>query len=363
MYEDGNIPAMHPENAETILKTPDLWTQDKILTLGEEAARKISGFSDEVLNRIGRSYDVDSAGLLSKLNYLMGRFDKGDFGAKLYGGLLSGFFKSNKKAAEKLYEKYIVFSKEIDRIFIEIKKYEYEIKDTNEILLRMYDEIIKYYTELEKQIQCGKVYLSEELEPYLLMLRQRLTVSDTAAARIELAKFAEVKELLEQRIYDLELARALSLQTAPIIKLIQKGNNSLIRKIDSAFVVTLPLFKQTVIQTITRKRQKIYVDSMAALDASSNKLLRQNAKSIAGRMKMSQQMKQNSHDGINTVVESYNTIINGIREVEQMQKENLKKRESGMHQLEDIKASITAGKPIQVLIEGFDKMGGKAWGE
>lgn len=345
MHEDGNTPAVNPENAETVHKAPELWTQEKILALGEEAARRISGFSDEVLDRMSRSFDMDSAGLLSRLDYLMSRFDKGDFRARLYGGLLSKLFKTDRKAAERLYEKYIAFSKEVDRIFIEIKKYEYEIKDTNEILLGMYDEIIKYHTELEKEIQCGKTYLSRELEPYIRLLGQRYAVEGTAAARMESVKFAEAREMLEQRIYDLELARALSLQTAPIIKLIQKGNSNLVRKINSAFVVTLPLFKQTVIQAITRKRQKIYMDSMAAIDASSNRLLRQNAKSIAGRMKMSRQADAVNPER-NAIEESYNAIINGIREIGQLQKENLKQRESGIHQLEDIKAAITVGAAI-----------------
>ena len=58
-------------------------------------------------------------------------------------------------------------------------------------------------------------------------------------------------ELLEQRIYDLEMAKMVALQTAPQIRMIQKGNYKLVAKIQSAFVVTIPLFKSGLVDMNT----------------------------------------------------------------------------------------------------------------
>ena len=88
-------------------------------------------------------------------------------------------------------------------------------------------------------------------------------------------------ELLEQRVYDLEMAKMVSLQTAPQIRLLQRGNTKLIGKINSAFVTTIPIFKNGLIQAMAAKRQKLVADSMSELDRRTNEMLVRNAQNIS----------------------------------------------------------------------------------
>ena len=87
-------------------------------------------------------------------------------------------------------------------------------------------------------------------------------------------------ELLEQRKYDLEMAQQVIFQSAPQIRLMQQGNNHLIGKINSAFITTIPIFKQGLIHAVTIQRQKLVSDSMAELDKRTNEMLIQNAENI-----------------------------------------------------------------------------------
>ncbi len=53
---------------------------------------------------------------------------------------------------------------------------------------------------------------------------------------------------------------------------------NLVRKINSAFIVTLPVFKQALAQAIMLKRQRIQAESLAALDEKTNEMLLKNAR-------------------------------------------------------------------------------------
>jgi uncharacterized protein YaaN involved in tellurite resistance len=329
---------------EVIFDSPD-----KIFSYGEEATKGVSRFADEILSQLSLSFAEESSKLLATLNHLMGRFDKVDFHEDTsMKGFFSKLVQKVKKSAGDLYDKYTAFSKEIDKIFVDIKKYELEIKDTNGMLDRMYDENMRFYKELEKYIEYGKSYLENTISPAIGSLESKMSDPMNGVSQIELGKYNEIKETLEQRIYDLELAKAVSLQTAPQIKLIQKGNYNLIRKINSAFVITMPLFKQGIIQAITVKRQKLHMDSMKALDESTNKLLVQNAHNIVENAKTTAQLGNTSSVRVESIEESYNTIINGIKDVQLLQAENRKQREESMRKLEEYKTALITGQPLRL---------------
>ncbi|GAA3313659.1 hypothetical protein GCM10020331_004310 [Ectobacillus funiculus] len=74
---------------------------------------------------------------------------------------------------------------------------------------------------------------------------------------MELDSLRNAIELMEQRIYDLEMAKQVAYQSAPQIRLLQRGNTKLIAKINSAFVTTIPIFKTGLINAITAKKDRI----------------------------------------------------------------------------------------------------------
>ena len=105
-------------------------------------------------------------------------------------------------------------------------------------------------------------------------------------ASMQLDTLKNAIELLEQRIYDLEMAKMVSLQTAPQIRLLQRGNTKLIGKINSAFVTTIPIFKNGIIQAVAAKRQKLVAESMSELDRRTNEMLLRNAQNISSKVQI-----------------------------------------------------------------------------
>jgi uncharacterized protein YaaN involved in tellurite resistance len=211
---------------------------------------------------------------------------------------------------------------------------------------------MSFYSQLDEYVSNARNYLENEVNPQLNKLMEKSRESEDGELQLEAGKLNEIKEILEQRIYDLELAKAVSLQTAPQIKLVQRGNYNLSRKINSAFVITLPLFKQEIIQAITIKRQKIQMDSMNALDESTNKLLKKNAENIVTNATRSVEFNRNSAVRLDILEESYNTILNGIKEVEKLEAENREERISSMKRLDKLRQSLVSGQPITPIEPG-----------
>ena len=143
-------------------------------------------------------------------------------------------------------------------------------------------------------------------------------------------------DLLEQRRYDLEMAQQVSFQSAPQIRLMQQGNNHLIGKINSAFVTTIPIFKQGLIHAVTLQRQKLIADSMVSWIVARTKclcamlkILVQNSVNIA-RIAGSPSIK------IETIETTWQTIMSGIQETKQIQVETAKNREEGRKRIEQL---------------------------
>ena len=143
--------------------------------------------------------------------------------------------------------------------------------------------------------------------------------------------------MLEQRVMDLKTAESIALQSIPMIKTMEFSNATLTRKINSAFIVTLPVFKQALAQAMMLKRQKIQADSMSALDKRTNELLIKNAQNTVEQSKQITRMTNTSSVQIETLEKTWNTIVSGIDETKRIQEEAKKKREEDSKRLDVIK--------------------------
>ena len=143
--------------------------------------------------------------------------------------------------------------------------------------------------------------------------------------------------MLEQRTQDLRIAENVAMQSIPMIKTMEFSNMNLVRKINSAFIITLPVFKQALSQALLLKRQKIQADAMAALDEKTNEMLLKNAQNTVNQSKMTTQLASGSSVKIETLEKTWQTICRGIEETRQIQENAAKKRIDDQRRLEAIK--------------------------
>ncbi len=309
----------------------DIRNAQSIMSFGQDTAREISQFSDRILSTISNSSIEDSGRMLTQLNAIMKKFDKSDFEEKK-PNFFEKIFHKVKNDIENLINKYQTIDKDITKIYVEIKQYENEINKTNLMLEEMFEKNMVYYENLEKYIYAGQLVVEHIKNSIIPQLEGKATSGEQIDA-LNLQNGMQALEMVEQRVHDLELAKMVALQTAPQIKLIQRGNYNLLRKIGSAFVVTIPVFKSGLIQAIAIKRQKIQADAMEALDKTTNEMLLKNAQNIANQSIDIAKLTSGSSIKIETLEQTFETIMKGIEDTKQIEMENKQKREESRSKL------------------------------
>lgn len=319
---------------QQLIKNIDITNQQSLVEFGNEPSVQVSRLSDTILNSMKMTKIEDSGKMLADLAKLMTKFDKKDFEED--PGFFAKLFNKAKSATEKMLAKYQTVGKEIDSIFTQITQYKKEINSNNVMLDKLFEENLKYYKELELYVAAGN-YVAKKVETELLPEYEK-KASETQD-QMDINKLEELRgtlELFKQRVYDLEMAKMVALQTAPQIRLIQKGNYKLVMKIQSAFVITIPIFKIGLIQAINLKRQKVVADSMAALDQATNELLLKNAQNAKTQSVEIAKLAGSPSVKLETVEENWRIIMSGIDETRQIESENAKAREDGTKRLHEL---------------------------
>ncbi|MDF2035470.1 toxic anion resistance protein [Bacillus sp. CMF12] len=319
---------------QNLARSIDERDQIQILEFGKEPAVQISRFSDQILGNMRTTKVEDSGELLKQLGRIMDKFDKKDFeqGSK---GIFGKLFKRGEKMIEKLFGKYQTMGAEIDKVYVEISKYQSEMVDSTTMLEQMYEQNYQYYLTLEKYAVAGQLKADDLKANQLPQLEARAAQGDQMAS-MQLDTLRNAIELLEQRVYDLEMAKMVALQTAPQIRLLQRGNTKLIGKINSAFVTTIPIFKNGLIQAMAAKRQKLVADSMSELDRRTNEMLVRNAQNISNQSADIARLAGGPSIKIETIEESWNIIMKGMQETKSIEEENKRLREEGTRRLEQL---------------------------
>lgn len=312
----------------------EVFDPNSIVKFGSEAAEEVSKSADVVLNGMNMDQINNSGKMLEALDKIMGSFDIDEI--KEDKGLFGKLFGNAKKKLEKLLNKYNTMGDEIDKIYTQLKVYEGEIEKSNRNLDQMFNSNLEYYHELVKYIAAGEQGC-KELHEYIEQKEQELATSNNVDLQFEISNLRQAENMLEQRVMDLKTAESIALQSIPMIKTMEFSNANLTRKINSAFIVTLPVFKQALAQAMMLKRQKIQADSMSALDKRTNELLIKNAQNTVEQSKQITRMTNTSSVQIETLEKTWNTIVSGIDETKRIQEEAKKKREEDSKRLDVIK--------------------------
>lgn len=319
---------------DALVSTIEVNNLDTIVSFGAEAADEISKVADVVLNSMNMSQLDESSEMLSALSKIMSKFDIEEI--KDNPGLFGKLFNNLKKQLDKILAKYHTMGEEVDKIYVQLKGYESEIKQANKKLDQMFDANVEYYHQLVKYILAGEQGC-KEIEAYIAQRQEELEKTGDNAIQLELASLNNALMMLEQRTQDLRTAESVAIQSIPMIKTIEFSNMNLVRKINSAFIITLPVFKQALAQAIMLKRQKIQAESLSELDKKTNEMLIKNAKNTVEQSKMTAKLASGSSIKIETLETTWRTIMNGIDETQAIQENARKQRIDDAQRLDTIK--------------------------
>ena len=319
---------------DALVSKIELNNLDSIVTFGGEVATEISKSSDLVLNSMNISQIEETSKMLGVLSNIMSKFDIEEI--KQDPGLFDKLFGGIKKQLDKIMAKYQTMGGEIDKIYVELKGYEGEIKETNKKLNTMFDSNVNYYHDLLKYILAGEQGC-KELESAIADRTAEMERTGDKSIQFELTTLNNALMMLEQRTQDLRVAENVAMQTIPMLKTMEFSNINLIRKINSAFIITLPIFKQSLAQAIMLKRQRLQAEALSELDKKTNEMILKNATNTVEQAKLTAQMASGSSIKVDTLEKSWRTIVNGIEETKRIQDDARRQRAEDKVKLENIK--------------------------
>lgn len=329
-----NTTLTNSKEVDDIVSTIEVYNLDTIVSFGSEVAEEISRASDVVLNNTNMSQLDDSSELLNTLTKIMNQFDIDEL--KENPGLFGKLFGNLRKQLDKIIDKYHTMGDEVDKIYVQLKKYEAEIRQSNRKLDEMFQANVNYYHELVKYILAGEQGC-KEIENYFAKRQADMEATGDQSIQFEITSLNQSLMMLEQRTQDLRTAENVAMQSIPMIKTMEFSNMNLVRKINSAFIITLPVFKQALAQTIMLKRQRVQAEAMSALDQKTNELLMRNARNTVEQSKLTAQLASGSSIKTETLENTWKTIVNGIDETRQIQENARKQRIEDQARLETIK--------------------------
>ena len=316
----------------------DIMNSESLVSFGKEVAEEISKCSDAILNSVDMEKIEGSGELMKTLTNIMDKFDVKELSEEKQG-FFAKLFGDAKSQLDKLLSKYNTMGFEVEKIYIELRKYEEEIKESNKKLGTMYETNMAFYQDLTKYILAGELGC-QQIEEYRKKIEDQYIQTNDPALQVQLQTLDMGKQMLEQRVQDLRIAENVALQTIPMIKAMEFSNLNLARKINSAFIITLPVFKQNLARAVLLKRQKIQADAMSALDEKTNEMLLRNAENTMAQTKLTSQLASGSSIKMETLEASWRTIMQGIDETRKIQEEASRKRIEDAAKLEGIKAEF-----------------------
>lgn len=307
----------------------DLTNTQAVLQYGAGSQKKIADFSETALSNV-RTKDMGEVGQLltdvvAQLKDFDTEEDKGFF----------GLFKKSGDKLSNLKAKYDKAEVNISKICDAMENHQVLLKDVA-VLDKLYQLNLNYFRELSMYILAGKKKLTQaknvELPELLEKAQKSGLPEDTQAAK----DFAAMCERFEKKIYDLELTRAISLQMAPQIRLIQSNDIAMSEKIQSTLVNTIPLWKSQMVIAIGLDHATDAAKAQRAVSDMTNELLKKNAEALKVATVETAKESERGIVDIETLKTTNQTLMTTLDEVMKIQEEGCARRQSAEEDLQRI---------------------------
>ena len=236
---------------------------------------------------------------------------------------------------------------QIDMITDDLLKHEHVLLKDIESLDVLYDKTLQFYDELALYIAAGEAKIAE-LDGTVIP-KKELQVSKAPEGKAvmmaqELRDIRSARDDLERRVHDLKLTRQVTMQSLPSIRLVQENDKSLVTKINSTLVNTVPLWETQLAQAVTIQRSAEAAEAVR----DANDLLTANAKNLRDANKVIRQGMERGVFDINAVKEANANLIATINESLEIADEGKRKRAEAELELkkmeEELKNTLASAK-------------------
>lgn len=316
----------------------DVTDSQAILQYGIQAQSSISSFSDTVLSQI-RSKDSGHVGdVLTDLMLKVKDLDVDSLGEN--EGFLNKMFGNIKSKAKKFVVQYDKLSVQIDKIIDGLEMARMNLLKDITLLDGLYDKNLEYLHNLDVYILAGSLKLTEINEKIIPLLREKAEESNNAMDAQNVKDMLSLANRFEKKLHDLKLSRMIAIQTAPQLRLIQSNDQTLVEKIQSSILNTIPLWKNQIIIAMSLFRQEKALKMQSAVNRTTNELLSKNSEMLKVN---SIEVARESEKGIveiETLKKVNSDLIETIEETLRIQQEGRSKRQQAELEIRDMENDL-----------------------
>ena len=232
---------------------------------------------------------------------------------------------------------------QIDNITDDLLRHEHILLKDIESLDMLYDKTLQFYEELALYLAAGEAKL-EELDTKVIP-KKELQVSKAAENKAvmmaqELRDMRSARDDLERRVHDLKLTRQVTMQSLPSIRLMQENDKSMVTKINSTLVNTVPLWETQLAQAVTIQRSAEAAEAVRDPNDLTNKLLTSNAQNLRDANKVIRQEMERGVFDINAVKDANTNLIATINESLEIADEGKRKRAEAEAELKKMESEL-----------------------
>ena len=312
----------------------DIENTNQILQYGAGTQKKMADFSDTALANV-RTQDLGEVGdllvnVMGELKGLDQEEEKGIF----------GFFKKQSNKLELMKSKYAKAEVNVEKICSALEQHQVRLLKDSAVLDKMYDQNLTYFKELTMYILAGKQKLQDVREGKLKELEataQRTGLAEDAQAARDLA---EKCNRFEKKIYDLELTRTISIQTAPQIRMIQNNDTVMVEKIQTTLVNTIPLWKNQMVLALGIAHSTEAATAQRQVNDVTNSLLKKNAEALHMASVETAKEAERGIVDIETLKKTNQDLIATLDDVMKVQAEGRQKRLAAEAEMAKMEADL-----------------------
>ncbi len=240
---------------------------------------------------------------------------------------------------------------QIDKITENLLNHETTLLKDIKSLDLLYEKTLQFYDELALYIAAGQAKLDEldtDIIPAQEAAVQAAAADDQVMAAQNLRDLRAARDDLERRVHDLKLTRQVTMQSLPSIRLVQENDKSLVTKINSTLVNTVPLWETQLAQALTIQRSAEAAQAVRDANDLTNELLTANAANLRETNKVIRQEMERGVFDINAIKQANADLIGTIEESLAIADEGKAKRKAAEAELQkmetDLRDTLAAAK-------------------
>ena len=232
---------------------------------------------------------------------------------------------------------------QIDKITGELLSHEHKLLKDIKSLDLLYGKTLAFYDELALYIAAGEARLAD-VDATEIPAREAAVAAASEADRVmraqELRDLRSARDDLERRVHDLKLTRQVTMQSLPSIRLVQENDKSLVTKINSTLVNTVPLWETQLAQAVTIQRSREAAEAVREANDLTNELLKSNADTLRESNRVVREEMERGVFDIEAVKHANATLIATIEDSLQIADEGKTRRAAAEVELVKMEADL-----------------------